>query len=387
MPGSLLHGSWEISLVPDPYSSGGAGKAHGHKPAVYTDEKSDTPIVPRKLPNNGAYVPAEAVEGRGVAKGSTDKTPAPRTQSRSSCASMGLEGVREAARRDKRAQFTALLHHITPSLLAESFYELRRDAAAGVDGVTWREYEKVLDQRIPDLHRAIHTGRYRARPSRRVYIPKANGQQRPLGIASLEDKVVQQAVVTVLSSIYEEDMLGFSYGFRRGRGQHDALDALSVGVKSQKVNWILDADIQSFFDEIDHDWMLKFLGHRIADRRMLSLLRRWLKAGVIEDGRRIAAIRGTPQGAVVSPLLANIYLHYVLDLWAHRWRRREARGDVIVVRYADDSVFGFENRTTAQQFLRALQERFAQFGLTLNPNKTRLIEVWSLCRDRPSAPR
>ncbi len=330
--------------------------------------------TPRKPPNNGSELPAEVAEGRGVAKGNADKAPAPRTQSRTGCALMGLEGVREAARRDKRARFTALLHHITPSLLVESFYALRKQAAAGVDGVTWREYESVLYQRIPDLHRAIHRGSYRARPSRRVYIPKANGQQRPLGIASLEDKIVQQAVVTVLSAVYEEDFLGFSYGFRRGRGQHDALDALSVGIKSRKVNWILDADIHSFFDEIDHEWMLKFLEHRIADRRLLLLVRRWLKAGVIEDNRRIPATRGTPQGAVVSPLLANIYLHYVLDLWAHQWRRKYGWGDVIVIRYADDSVFGFESRTTAQRFLRAMQERFARFGLTLNPDKTRLIE-------------
>jgi group II intron reverse transcriptase/maturase len=251
---------------------------------------------------------------------------------------MGLEGVRVAARRDRRLRFTALLHHITPSLLEVSFYALQHNAAAGVDGVTWREYEGSLHQRVQVLHRKVHTGAYRAQPSRRVYIPKADGRQRPLGIASLEDKIVQQAVVTVLSAIYEEDFLGFSYGFRPGRGQHDALDALVVGIKSQKVNWILDGDIRSFFDEIDHDWMLRFLEHRIADRRILSLIRKWLKAGVIEDGRRVAAERGTPQGSVISPLLANIYLHYVLDLWAHHWRKQHATGgDVIIVRYADDS--------------------------------------------------
>jgi len=240
------------------------------------------------------------VEGRGVAKGNADEIPAPRTQSRSSRASMGLEGVREAARRDRRLRFTALLHHITPSLLAESYYALQHHAAAGVDGVTWREYRGILHERVHKLHRKIHAGAYRAQPSRRVYIPKADGRQRPLGIASLEDKIVQQAVVTVLSAIYEEDFLGFSYGFRRGRGPHDALDALVVGIKSRKVNWILDADIRSFFDEIDHGWMLRFLEHRIADRRILSLVRKWLKAGVVEDGRRVAAERGTPQGAVMT---------------------------------------------------------------------------------------
>ncbi|WP_191622682.1 group II intron reverse transcriptase/maturase [Pseudomonas fluorescens] len=274
-------------------------------------------------------------------------------------------------------QFTALLHHITPQLLAQSFYALRRDAAVGVDGMSWREYEEGLLQRVTDLHAMLHSGAYRATPSRRVYIPKADGRQRPLGIASLEDKIVQQAVVTVLNAIYEEDFLGFSYGFRPGRSQHDALDALdalTVALKGQKVNWILDADITSFFDEIDHEWMLMFLGHRIADRRLLGLICKWLQAGIMEDGRRVAATKGTPQGAVISPLLANIYLHYVLDLWARQWRQRHARGDVIVVRYADDSVVGFRTQWQAQQFLVQLQERLARFGLSLNASKTRLIE-------------
>lgn len=354
-------------------TAGGAGKVHHHNPAVDADEKSDTPIVPMKLPNNG-NLPADAVEGRGVTKGNADQTSAPRTQCRSSCASTGLEGVREVARRERRVRFTALLHHITPSLLVESFYALHRNAAAGVDGVTWREYESILYERVHGLHREIQTGRFRVQPSRRVYIPKADGRQRPLGIASLEDKIVQQAVATVLSAVYEEDFLGFSYGFRRGRGQHDALDALAIGIKSRKVNWIVDADIRSFFDEIDHEWMLRFLQHRIADPRVLSLIRKWLKAGVVENGRRMPADRGTPQGSVVSPLLANIYLHYVLDLWAHQWRRRRARGDVIIVRYADDSVVGFEKEQSARRFLAALRERFATFGLALHDEKTRLIE-------------
>jgi group II intron reverse transcriptase/maturase len=271
-------------------------------------------------------------------------------------------------------RFTALLHHITPSLLAESFYALQRNAAAGVDGVTWREYEPILSERVHELHRQIHTGGYRVQPSRRVFIPKADGRQRPLGIAALEDKIVQQAVSTILGAVYEEDFLGFSYGFRRGRGPHDALDALTVGIKSRNVNWIVDADIRSFFDEIDHDWMLRFLQHRIADARVLALIRKWLKAGVVESGRRIEAVRGTPQGSVVSPLLANIYLHYVLDLWAHQWRRKYAWGDVIIVRYADDSVFGFQSEKSARRFLAAMQERFAKFALTLHADKTRLIE-------------
>lgn len=286
--------------MPEGVSSGRAGKATSHKPVTDVSEKSDRSILPEKPPNNG-HIPAEVVEGRDRAKGNADKAPTPRTQSRTGRVSMGLEGVRKAACREHRLRFTALLHHITPALLEESFYALRKNAAAGVDGVRWREYEAILRQRLADLHGEIHAGRFRANPSRRVMIPKANGKQRPLGIASLEDKIVQQAVVTVLAAVYEEDFLGFSYGFRRGRGQHHALDALAVGIKSQTVRWILDADIQSFFDEIDHDWMLKFLEHRIADQRILSLIRKWLKAGVIEEGRRIPAIRGTPQGAVVTP--------------------------------------------------------------------------------------
>ena len=370
--GSFLHRSWEISFAPVPTGAGGAGKANSRNPAINADERSDTLIVPSKPPNKGIE-PAEAAEGRSVAKGNTDRDPAPRTQSRTSRASMGLEGVREAARRNRRLRFTTLLHHITPELLAESFYALKRQASAGVDGVSWKDYEKVLSDRLPGLHRKIHTGAYRALPSRRVYIPKTDGKQRPLGIASIEDKIVQQAVVAVLSAIYEQDFLGFSYGFRQGRGQHDALDALTSAIRSQKVNWILDADIRSFFDEIDHEWMMRFLEHRIADRRILRLIRLWLEVGVIEDGVRKPSEKGTPQGAVISPLLANVYLHYAFDQWVHVWRRKPERGCVIVVRYADDSVMGFEKQATAQQFLGDLRERLAKFALSLHPDKTRLI--------------
>ena len=330
------------------------------------------PIVPGKLSNQGEY-PAEMMEGRGIAEGNADKFTVPPTQGGEYGTLTGLEGIRKAARRDKGSRFTALLHHITPSLLVESFYALKRQAAAGVDGVTWQEYEHKLYGRVHELHRDIHTGAYRAQPSRRVYIPKADGKLRPLGIAALEDKIVQQSVVTVLSEIYETDFLGFSYGFRKGRGQHDALDALAVSIDRRKVNWILDADIRSFFDEIDHEWMIRFLEHRIADRRILRLVRNWLRAGVIEDGKRVAAERGTPQGAVISPLLANIYLHYVFDQWVHQWRQRHAAGDVTVVRYADDSVMGFQYEGEARRFLRALRERMARFGLSLHPDKTRLI--------------
>src|SRR5437763_4302168 len=277
------------------------------------------------------------------------------------------------------------MHHITPQLLVDSFYRLQRNAAAGVDGVTWREYEKILPQRVAELHRLIHAGAYRATPSRRVYIPKADGRQRPLGIASIEDKIVQQAGVTGLSAVYEVDRLGFSYGFRPGRGQHDALDALTAGIKSRSVNWIVDADIRSFFDEIDHGWMLRFLEHRIADQRIIRLIRKWLEAGVIEDGKRIPAQRGTPQGAVASPLLANIYLHYVFDLWVQHWRKQPGRGEVIVLRYADDSVVGFENVRTARAFLDGLRERLAKFGLILHPDKTRLIEFGRYAAERRRA--
>ncbi|MBZ2186271.1 MAG: group II intron reverse transcriptase/maturase [Bryobacter sp.] len=322
------------------------------------------------------------VEGRNAAKGNAEQVPAHRTQSRISRASTGLGRVRQAARRDRRLRFTALMHHITPQQLMDSFYSLQKNAAAVVDGVTWREYEKILPQRGDELHRMVHVGAFRATPSRRVYIPKADGRQRPLGIASIEDKIVQQAVVTVLGAIYEEDFLGFSYGFRPGRGQHDALDALAVGIKSRKVNWIVDADIRSFFDEIDHGWMLRFLEHRIADQRIIRLIRKWIEAGVIEDGKRIPAERGTPQGAVVSPLLANIHLYHVFDLWVQRWRKSPGRGEVIVVRYADDSVVGFEPVGTARAFLDALQERLAKFGLTPHPDKTRLIEFGRFAVER-----
>jgi len=372
MSGSLSHGSSEISLVSGAIRPDGVGKVNDRNPTIYANEKSDTSIVPEKLPNKGIN-PAEAMEGRGVAKGNANESPASRTQSRDKSSSMGLEGVRETARRNSQCRFTALLHHVTPSLLVESFYALRKQAAAGVDGVTWHDYESQLYGRVHELHREIHTGTYRAQPSRRVYIPKADGKQRPLGIAALEDKIVQQAISTVLGAIYEQDFLGFSYGFRSGRSQHDALDALSEGIEGRKVNWILDADIRAFFDEIDHEWMIRFLEHRIADKRVIRLIRKWLKAGTLEDGRRTASVRGTPQGSVISPMLSNIYLHYALDLWAHQWRGRHAAGDVILVRYADDSVMGFQYEGDAKRFLTAMRERLAQFKLELHPDKTRLI--------------
>lgn len=362
-------------------NAGGAEKAKSHKAAVDAGEESDTSIVPKKSSNNGTQEPAEMMEGRGVAKVNANQTPAPRTQGRTS-GSMGLDGVREAARRDRRLRFTALLHHVTPQLLTQSYKALSWTAAVGVDGMTWKEYGQGLEARIERLHQAVHSGTYRAQPSRRSYIPKADGSKRPLGIAALEDKIVQQAMVTVLGAVYEQDFLGFSYGFRTGRSQHDALDALTVALQKCKVNWILDADIKAFFDNIDHEWMLTFLEHRVADRRVLRLIRKWLKAGIIEEGKRIEAQKGSPQGAVISPFLSNLYLHYVLDLWVHQWRNRHAIGTVIVTRYADDVVLGFQHAGEAKRFLREMHERFAKFALSLHPDKTRLIEFGRYAAER-----
>src|SRR6202040_144649 len=288
--------------------------------------------------------------------------------------SQGLDGVRKAARERKQERFTSLLHHVNAALLRDSFYALKRGASPGVDGVRWQEYESGLEGRLVDLHSRVHRGTFRAQPSRRVYIPKADGRQRPLGIAALEDKIVQQAVVTTLNQIYEGDFKDFSYGFRPGRGPHQALDALTAGIQWKRVNWVLDADIRGFFDNMNHEWTMKFVEHRVADRRILRLIQKWLKAGVSEDGQWSETKLGTPQGAVASPLLANVYLHYVFDLWVEAWRKKVARGDVIVVRYADDLVVGFQHRTDAERFLQEFRERLAKFGLELHADKTRLIE-------------
>jgi len=286
----------------------------------------------------------------------------------------GLERVRQAAKARKKEKFTSLLHHVTVELLRESFYALKRKAAPGVDGLRWPDYEMELEDNLQDLHARVHRGAYRALPVRRRYIPKPGGKQRPLGIAALEDKIVQRAVVAVLNAIYEEDFLGFSYGFRPGRSQHDALDALAVGICNTPVSWILDADIRSFFDSVSQQWLIRFLEHRIGDQRIIRLVRKWLKAGVLEDGEWSLSEEGTPQGAVASPLLANVYLHYVFDLWAERWRRREAQGNVIIVRYADDIVVGFQHEDDARRFWEAMRLRFEQFSLALHPDKTRLLE-------------
>jgi RNA-directed DNA polymerase len=288
--------------------------------------------------------------------------------------SQGLHGVREAARRDKGLRFTALLHHVNEKLLLDSFQLLKKDAAPGVDDITWKEYEQGVEARIADLHGRVHRGAYRAQPSRRVYIPKPDGRQRPLGIAALEDKIVQQAVATVLNQIYEEDFLGFSYGFRPGRGAHGALDALTAAIMTKKVSWILDADIRGFFDNISHEKLVEWLEVRIADQRIIRLIQKWLKAGVSEDGQWSETKIGTPQGAVISPLLANIYLHYGLDQWVLEWRREKATGDVIIVRYADDFVMGFQYPKEARWFLEQLREHLADYGLELHSDKTRLIQ-------------
>jgi RNA-directed DNA polymerase len=344
-------------------------------------EKSDSAIVAGKLANKAVATAAEPVERRAGTKGNANQQSMGRAQNRAAM-SQALERIREVAKERKKERFTALLHHINIDLLDEAFRELKENAAAGVDGLTWRDYEQNLESNLEDLHARIHRGAYRALPSRRVYIPKPDGRRRPLAVAALEDKIVQRATAAVLNSIYEEDFLGFSYGFRPGRGAHDALDALAVALTSRKVNFVLDADIRSFFDTVNHDWLTRFLEHRIGDRRIIRLIRKWLKAGVLEDGVVNVSASGTGQGAVISPLLANVYLHYVFDLWAERWRRREATGDVIIVRYADDFLVGFQHESDARRFWDDMRKRFEEFSLSLNPDKTRLIEFGRFAAER-----
>ena len=339
--------------------------------------ESDSAIVAWKPTNKAERSAAELVEPRAEAKGNASQHSTDRAQNRATV-SQGLERIRQVARQGKKEKFTTLLHHISTDHLEQAFLELKEDAAPGVDGLTWRDYGADLERNLEELHARVHRGAYRAQPSRRVYIPKPDGRQRPLAVAALEDKIVQRATVAVLNAIYEEDLLGFSYGFRPGRSTHHALDALVVGIESTKVNWILDADIRSFFDEISQDWLVRFLEHRIGDRRIIRLIQKWLKAGILEDGVLTVSERGTGQGAVISPLLANVYLHYVLDLWAERWRRREATGDMIIVRYADDFIVGFQHEADARRFLDTMRERLQEFALSLHPEKTRLIEFGRL---------
>jgi RNA-directed DNA polymerase len=351
---------------------------------MHDREKSDRPVLPAKLPNKPGRPGAEVVEGRGLPEGNTAGEARP-GRSAGLGVSSDLDRVRQVARKDGDVRFTALLHHVTVDRLREAYRAVRSDAAAGVDGVTWRDYGADLEANLRDLHGRVQRGAYRAMPTRRVFIPKADGRLRPLGIASLEDKVLQRAVVEVLNAVYEEDFLDFSYGFRPGRSQHDALDALAVGITRKKVNFVLDADIRDCFTRLDQGWLERFLEHRIADRRVLRLIQKWLRAGVIEDGEWSSTQEGTAQGASVSPLLANVFLHYVFDLWADQWRRRNARGDVILVRYADDFLVGFEDREDAERFLADLRERFAGFGLELHPDKTRLIEFGRYAAERRQA--
>ncbi|MBV8967586.1 MAG: group II intron reverse transcriptase/maturase [Verrucomicrobia bacterium] len=351
-------------------------------------EKSDSSIVAKRSANKPDIAEvdlwgsgAESAEQREGTEGNMGEQRTCRTPSRESV-SQGLKRVREVAKQRKKERFTALLHHVTIDLLKDAYSWLKREAAPGVDGRTWQSYKQNLEANLVELHSRIHRGTYRALPSRRRYIPKPDGRQRPLGIAALEDKIVQRAVVEVLNAIYEEDFLGFSYGFRPGRGQHDALDALAVGITRAKVNWIVDADIAGFFDTVSHEWLMRFVEHRIGDHRINRLIRKWLKAGVMEEGELVSTETGTPQGAVASPLLANIYLHYVFDLWADRWRKRHARGQVIIVRYADDIVIVFEHEGEARRFMADMRQRMEKFALSLHPEKTRLIEFGRYAAER-----
>jgi RNA-directed DNA polymerase len=335
--------------------------------------KSDSAIVAVNPTNKAERSAVEAGEPRAEAKGNASQHRTRRTPSRASVTPV-LERIRRTARERKKEKFTALLHHVSVAHFEAAFFELKEHAAAGVDGMTWRAYEQDLERNLEDLHARVHRGAYRPLPSRRVYIPKSDGRQRPLAIAALEDKIVQRATAAVLNAIYEEDFLGFSYGFRPRRGAHDAMDALVVGIERRRVNVILDADIRSFFDTVSQEWLIRFVEHRVGDKRIIRLIQKWLRAGVLEDGVVSVSEQGTAQGAVISPLLANIYLHYALDLWANSWRRHEAAGDMIIVRYADDFIVGFEHEGDARRFLDAMRVRLQEFALSLHPEKTRLIE-------------
>jgi len=343
--------------------------------------KSDSPTVPEKSPNKAGPPATEGMEGSGLAKGNLLEQNASRTPSRTDALS-ALERVRQAAKKDRKLRFTALLHHIyNLETLRTASLSLKKEAAPGVDGETWRPYGEELERNLQDLSDRLKRGAYRAKPVRRVYIAKTDGRQRPLGVPVLEDKIVQRAAVEVLNAIYETDFLGFSYGFRPGRSQHHALDALYTGLLTRKVNWVLDLDIRGFLDHLSHEWLVKFVEHRIADRRVVRLIQKWLNAGVLQDGKRMRVEEGTPQGGSASPLLANVYLHYVFDLWAHAWRRKRAHGDVIIVRFADDAIIGFQSKADADQFRAELEERMAKFNLELHPQKTRLLEFGPFAMD------
>ena len=345
-------------------------------------EKSDSAIVAVKSANKGASAPAEPTEPRAEPKGNPEGQSTRRTQDRESV-SQAADRIRQFVQRERKVRLTTLLHHVTVDTLRWAFFELKKNAAAGADGMTWRMYEKGLEGRLVDLHDRVHSGAYRATPSRRVNIPKPDGGTRPLGVAAIEDKIVQKVVAEIiLTPIYEAEFLGFSYGFRPGRGAHNALDALAVGIDKFKINWVVDCDIRKFFDTVSRDWLVRFLEHRIGDKRVIRLIVKWLNAGVMEDGEWRDDLRGTPQGSVISPILANVYLHYVLDLWFHKkWRNHEVNGDAIIVRYADDFVVGFQHMQDAERFLDAVKERFGSFELELHPDKTRLIEFGRFAKE------
>ncbi len=350
------------------------------------DRKSDASVVPSTQTNNAGSEPAaESAEERDAAKRNASQSNLSRAPKRKRGRSLGLAGVRETARTQPELQFTSLMHHVTEDLLREAFFDLKKTAAVGIDEVSWSDYEQGHEERIAELHDRLHRGTYRANPSKRIYLPKPDGRLRPIGIASLEDKVVQKAIVWVLQSIYERDFVGFSYGFRPGKSQHKALDAVTVALKGNKVNWVLDADVEGFFDAIDHEWLIKFLEHRIGDQRVLRLIRKWLTAGVSDDGQWSQSTVGTPQGAVISPLLGNVFLHYVFDLWIQWWRKERCSGSVVVVRYADDFVIGFERQSEAERCLEELRDRFGKFGLKLHATKTRLIEFGRYAIERRAA--
>lgn len=349
--------------------------------------KSDSPIVPEKLSNNGCGEPqsAERVEGRGLTKGNLSQSNRCRTQGRESLQN-ALGRIRQAAAEDKKLRFTSLWHHVySMERLREEYFNLKRQASPGIDGQTWEQYGEDLETNLQDLSSRLRSGAYKAKPVKRVYIPKPDGRERPIGITTIEDKIVQRATTSVMNATYEADFMGFSYGFRPGRGAHNALDAVTVGLLKRKVDWVLDADICGFFDTIDHEWLIQFIEHRIGDRRLIRHIKKWLNAGVLEEGRQIQQQEGTPQGGSISPLLANIYLHYVFDLWADQWRKRHARGHVIMVRYADDIVVGFQYKSEAVQFWMDLRDRFRKFNLELHPEKTRLLQFGRFAVERRAA--
>jgi RNA-directed DNA polymerase len=344
--------------------------------------KSDKPILPEKSSNKVGTSAAEGAEGRGLAKGNLRQQNAFRTQRREDAHS-ALKRVREAARKNKETRFTALFHYVFDlGMLEFAFFRLKKEASPGVDGETWRHYVEDLEENLQDLSHRLQRGAYHAKPVRRTYIPKSDGRQRPLGVTALEDKIVQRAAVEVLNAIYEEDFADFSYGFRPGRSQHQALDQLYLGIHGKKVNWVLDLDIRSFFDTLSQSWLIKYVEHRIGDRRVVRLIQKWLRAGVLEEEKLTVSEEGTPQGGSASPLLANIYLHYVFDLWAEAWQRKIARGDILIVRFADDIVVGFQEKAEAERFWNELKERMKKFDLELHPEKTRLLEFGRYAAER-----